>query len=80
MYSHRYLYSCIYSCIYTSIHLMLLNTCSTLGTHGIGHTLNKLTMGFLLYGDKITIIFVYIFIFKLVIYSHAFCFRNYLVE
>ena len=64
---------------YTSFYLMLLSTCSTLGTYGIGYTLNKLTMGFLFYGDKVTVISVYYF-FKLVyIYSHAFCLRNYLV-
>ena len=44
---------------------MLLSTCSTLGTYGIGYTLNKLTLGFLFYGDKVTVISVYYF-FKLV--------------
>ena len=60
--------------IRTSIHFMLLSTCSTLGTYGIGYTLNKLTLGFLFYGDKVTVISVYYFS-----NLHAFCFRDYLV-
>ena len=60
-YSHRY----PHSCTYTSIHLMLLTTCSTLGTYGIGYTLNKLTLGFLFFMGTKLVISVYYF-FKLV--------------
>ena len=60
--------------IRTSNHLMLLSTCSTLGTHGIGYTLNILTSGLLFYGDKVTVISVYCFV-----QNGAFCFGNNLV-
>ena len=44
---------------------VVISTCSNLGLHGIGYTLNKLTMGFLFNGDNGTVISVYYF-FKLV--------------
>ena len=42
--------------------LNVFSVFSTLGTYGIGYTLNKLLMGFLFYGDKVTVISVYCFI------------------
>ena len=70
--------------MYTSIHLMLLSTCTILGIYGIGYTLNKLTMGFLFWGDKVTVISVYYYYFiiflQICVYSHALCFENYLAE
>ena len=41
--------------------------------------LNNLTLRFLFYGDKVTVIFVYIYIFQTCAFSHAFYFGNYLV-
>ena len=50
----------------------------------IGYTLNKLTMGFLFWGGggfKVPVISVYYyFFFQTCVYSHAFCFGNYLAE
>ena len=42
------------------------------------YTLNKLPLGFLFYGDKVTVISVYYF-FQTCVCSHAFCFGKYLV-
>ena len=36
----------------------------------------KLSMGFLFYGDKVTVMLFY----QTCVYSHALCLRNYLVE
>ena len=58
--------------------MMLLSTYSTLGTYGIGYTLNKLLMGFLFYGDKVTVILFYQTCVH--VYSLALCLRNNLVE
>ena len=35
---------------------------STLSIYVVGHTLNKLTLGFLFYGDKVTVITVIILV------------------
>ena len=50
--------------------------------YGIGYTLNKLTMGFLFWGDKVPVISVYYYFFFQTcgVYSHGFCFGNYLAE